>query len=118
MTSNETNNGGCSATNHKPALPNNNKHQQKEPSEKTKKNMESDKEGEENGGWTPHQKLNAIVYLVMMAVSIIILDREYNGVFSFWLYYIFPREATFLQQMFAEPGVTTTTSPSTIRDDL
>ena len=112
-TSSEKDAGGLLANN-KQTLPQHPLQKQLEETEETESTNDS--------GWTPHQKLNTIVYLAMIIVSILILNHEYNGAFSVWIYhYLFPREATFLHELFGYRhggGSTITPSFSTARDDL
>ena len=85
-------------------------------------NNNNQDDDETKSEWTPHQKLNAIVYLVMITVSIIILDQEYyNGAFSYWVYQnAFPREAaTSLQQLLLKSaGIATSTPSSSSTEEL
>jgi hypothetical protein len=47
-------------------------------------------------GWTPHKRLNFIVYIILMSGAFIVLDREYGGILTVWLRLHFPREAAAL----------------------
>jgi hypothetical protein len=49
-----------------------------------------------DGGWTPHRRLNVIVYIILVSGAFIVLDREYGGILSVWLRVHFPREAATL----------------------
>jgi hypothetical protein len=48
-------------------------------------------------GASPHQQLNCIIYVIIISVILVILDREYNGGIRFWLAQYFPREAALLR---------------------
>jgi hypothetical protein len=49
-----------------------------------------------DGGWTPHRRLNYIVYIILISGAFLVLDREYGGILSVWLRMHFPREAATL----------------------
>lgn len=46
---------------------------------------------------TPHQQLNFIIYVIIITVVLVILDRDYNGGIQFWLAHYFPREAALIR---------------------
>jgi hypothetical protein len=48
------------------------------------------------GGWTPHRRLNFIVYIILVSGAFLVLDREYGGILTVWLRMHFPREAATL----------------------
>jgi hypothetical protein len=50
----------------------------------------------EDEGWTPHRKMNFVVYIVIFSVAYFILDREYGGFLTIWLRMYFPRESAAL----------------------
>jgi hypothetical protein len=57
------------------------------------------------GAWTPHQKLNFIVYVIMISVMIYVLNQEYGNFFGVLMAQFFPREAKLL-------GITFQDSPN------
>jgi hypothetical protein len=46
--------------------------------------------------WTPHQKLNAMVYIIIIALLVFVLNRDYGNIVTFWFVRWFPKEATTL----------------------
>jgi hypothetical protein len=48
------------------------------------------------GGWTPHRRLNFVVYIILVSGAFLVLDREYEGILTVWLRMHFPREAATL----------------------
>jgi hypothetical protein len=58
---------------------------------------ESHPQDQETGaGWTPHQKMNFVVYVILISVALLVLNCEYGGVFSKLARIYFPREASAL----------------------
>lgn len=48
------------------------------------------------GGWSPHAKLNFIVYVIMISVMIFVMNQEYGNIFVVLMAKFFPREAKLL----------------------
>jgi hypothetical protein len=46
--------------------------------------------------WTPHQVLNRMVYVILMALLMYIANRDYGNVVTVWFITWFPREAATL----------------------
>lgn len=46
--------------------------------------------------FTPYQKMNFCVYVIIFVVAGVILDREYGGLLGIWLRFYFPKEAAIL----------------------
>lgn len=44
-------------------------------------------------GWTPHQKMNLLVYVILITITVVILTREYGSDWTIYVKHFFPREA-------------------------
>ena len=47
---------------------------------------------EQLDGWTPHRKLNLIVYCILISATAVFLNYEYGGFLSVYLRHYFGRE--------------------------
>jgi hypothetical protein len=46
-----------------------------------------------SSSWTPHQKLNTVVYVIMLSVLVYVLNRDYGNLATIWFVQTFPKEA-------------------------
>ena len=53
-------------------------------------------EESEDSGWTPHQKLNRAVYVILIGIVIAVFNAEYGGLVTTFFRHYFPREAAAL----------------------
>lgn len=51
---------------------------------------------EESSSWTPYQKLNAGVYVIMISVMIYFFNRDYGNIVTHSFIRFFPKEAAIL----------------------
>jgi hypothetical protein len=50
-------------------------------------------DGGGGGSWTPHQKLNTLVYLILFGILIHVVNRDYGNLATVWFVRMFPKEA-------------------------
>jgi hypothetical protein len=50
----------------------------------------------DDDSWTPHQKLNVLVYGIMFSVLVFVVNRDYGNIVSIWFATRFPKEAAVL----------------------
>jgi hypothetical protein len=55
------------------------------------------------GSWTPHQKLNTLVYVILFGILIHVVNRDYGNLATVWFVRIFPKEAKTLGIFYPTP---------------
>jgi hypothetical protein len=86
-------------TSRRQAMHNNTKKKDQDDSDYTSSDMAEEE-------WTPHQVLNRMIYVILMALLMYIANRDYGNVVTVWFITWFPREAATL-------GILTPLSSST-----
>ncbi len=61
--------------------------------EQMKQVVETARQQITSSSWTPHQKLNTMVYVSMLSVLVYVLNRDYGNLAIIWFVQTFPKEA-------------------------